>query len=237
MTSPARQVGPAKRTVQGFSPGSPAAQQRRAVGHLDARPAYGRRRWRPKSAIVVSPFCHHIQHTGQEIPRVQGAGLAGFKIDRHAPIMLGATDATFQRGHVVAGAGDVMPAAKVQPLYSGAANRRTVSATASSVTASASASCSHEGVEMQTVQQLRQRWVRRHRGIPLPATGRAQAAAGGAGIVDRVAVLGRALGVDAQARRSSPPPWPPGRTLPAGAGELNTMWSAYRSSSFISSAR
>ena len=62
---------------------------------------------------------HHIQHTGQEIPRVQGAGFAGFEIDRHAPIVLGATDAAFQCGYVVAGAGDVMPAAKVQPLYFG----------------------------------------------------------------------------------------------------------------------
>ena len=100
----------------GLFAGFPCPQQRRAVGHLDhvrcmaggAGIQDGNRR------IAV---LHHVQHAGQEIPCVQGAGLAGFQINRHAPVIPGAADTLFQSGHVVAGAGDVMPASEVQPLH------------------------------------------------------------------------------------------------------------------------
>ena len=54
-----------------------------------------------------------------------------------------------------------------------------------------------ERVEVQSVQKLRQAGVLRHGGIPCCA-GRTKAAAGRAGVVDRVAVLRGAFRVDAQ---------------------------------------
>ena len=53
-----------------------------------------------------------------------------------------------------------------------------------------------EGVKMQTVEQVNQ--LRRHISVPLGTSG-PEAGAGRAGIVDLVALLGGALGIDAQA--------------------------------------
>ena len=55
-----------------------------------------------------------------------------------------------------------------------------------------------EGVEVEAIQQGGQLRVSRHGGIPL-GTGGAQAAAGGTGVIDGVALLGGALGVYPQA--------------------------------------
>ena len=55
-----------------------------------------------------------------------------------------------------------------------------------------------EGVEVEAVQQGREARLLFQRGIPLGAGG-AEAAARGAGVIDGVALLRRALGVDAQA--------------------------------------
>ena len=55
-----------------------------------------------------------------------------------------------------------------------------------------------EGVEVEAIQQLRQLRVSGHGGVPL-GPGGAQAAAGGAGVIDGMALLGGALGVYPQA--------------------------------------
>ena len=110
---------------------------------------------------------------------------------------MGAADAALQRGHVVAGAGDVVPAAEIQPLHFGQQVAKFIGRCVQRYGQRVSILLT-QGVEMQAVQQRGQCRVSRHGGIPLRA-GCAQATAGGTGVINRVAVLRRALRVDTQA--------------------------------------
>lgn len=79
-----------------------------------------------------------------------------------------------------------------------------------------------QGVEVQPIQQLQGVGV--HLGVPhLP--GHPHAAAGGAGVVDGVSLLGGALGIDAQPH-TFPRRLGPGPRVFSWWMELNTMWSA-----------
>ena len=91
-------------------------QQGRAVGHLDdvRRVAGSGQIQDGKAGIAVA---QGIQHRGDEIACVQSPGLARLQIDLYAVLCLRLGDAALQRGQVVAGAGDVVSAAKVQPLH------------------------------------------------------------------------------------------------------------------------
>ena len=59
---------------------------------------------------------HHVQHGGDQRAGVQGNGLAGLQVDLHAIFLADVQNQLFQRRNVVAGAGDVVPAAQVQPF-------------------------------------------------------------------------------------------------------------------------
>ena len=65
------------------------------------------------------PILQGVQHGGDEVARVQRPGLARFQIHLYAVLFLRPGDALFQRGKVVIRAGDVVPAAKVEPLHPG----------------------------------------------------------------------------------------------------------------------
>lgn len=60
-----------------------------------------------------------VQHRGDEVACVQRPGLARFQIHLHAVLFLRPGDTLFQRGKVVIRAGDVVSAAKVEPLHPG----------------------------------------------------------------------------------------------------------------------
>ena len=139
---------------------------------------------------------YNIQHAGQQVTGIQCTGLTRLQIDRHAPRILCAGDAVLQRGNVVAGAGDVMSAAEVEPLHIGQQIAEFFSHGVQRHGQCIGVLLA-ERVEVQSVQKLRQAGVLRHGGIPCCA-GRTKAAAGRAGIVDCVAVLRGAFGVDAQ---------------------------------------
>ena len=137
-----------------------------------------------------------IQHRGDQIPGVQRPGFTRFQIHLHTVFGLHFRDALFQRGKVVTGAGDVVPAAEVEPLHPGQQvpelllHRRQCRGQCVRILLT-------QGVEVQPIQQLWQGRVCLHGGVPL-GTGGAQTAAGGAGVVDFVAFLRGALRVDAQ---------------------------------------
>ena len=139
---------------------------------------------------------YNIQHAGQQVTGIQRTGLTRLEIDRHAPRILCAGDAVLQRGNVVAGAGDVMSAAEVEPLHIGQQIAK-LFCHGIQRHGQCIGVLLAESVEVQSVQKLRQAGVLRHGGIPCCA-GRTKAAAGRAGVVDRVAVLRGAFRVDAQ---------------------------------------
>ena len=60
-----------------------------------------------------------VQHRGDKVACIQRPGLARFQIHLHAVLFLRHGDTLFQRGKVVIRAGDVVPAAKVEPLHPG----------------------------------------------------------------------------------------------------------------------
>ena len=170
-------------------------QQRRAVGHLnDVRGVAGCGHIQNGKAGIS--IVQGVQHGGNQIARVQRPSLAGLQIHLHAVLLPHREDAAFQRIKGVARAGDVVPAAEVEPLHLGQQvckfflhrcqrHRQRIRVLLA------------QGVEVQTVQQGGQLRVRRHGGVPL-GTGGAQTAAGGAGVVDFVTFLRGALRVDAQ---------------------------------------
>ena len=170
-------------------------QQGRAIGHLDdvRRVAGSGQIQDGKAGIAVA---QGVQYRGDEIACVQRPGFAGFQIDLYAVLCLRLGDAALQRGQVVAGAGDVVSAAKVQPLHPGQQVAEAVFHGGQRQGQRVGILLT-QGVEVQAVQQTRQGRVCLHSGVPL-GTGGAQAAAGGAGVVDRMAFLGRAFRVDAQ---------------------------------------
>ena len=57
-----------------------------------------------------------VQHCGDEIARVQRPRLARLQVDLYAVLLLHPGDAGFQRGKVIARAGDVVSAAKIEPF-------------------------------------------------------------------------------------------------------------------------
>ena len=113
--------------------------------------------------------------------------LAGTEASGLFEARLGAVDAAFQRCHIVAGPRNVVPAAEIQPLHCGQQVAKFIGYCVQRHGQCVGIQLT-QGVEVQAVQQHGQSRVSRHGSIPLCA-GRAQAAAGGAGVVDRVAVL------------------------------------------------
>ena len=90
-------------------------QQGRAVGHLDdVRGVAGRRHIEDGEAGVT--VLQSVQHCGDEIARVQRPRLARLQIDLYAVLLLHPGDAGFQRGKVIARAGDVVSAAEIEPF-------------------------------------------------------------------------------------------------------------------------
>lgn len=162
-------------------------------------------------AMAVLPVVDHIQHAGCQITGVQRTGLARFKINLHAVPFGRLADTGFQQWQLIAGAGNVMAAAAVEPMHSrkdiaefgGNGVQRHVQRVGVLLA---------ERVEVKPVEQRQQ--VRRHLGVPFGA-GSAQPAAGRAGVVNRVALLGRAFGIDAQTKALAGRLWPAARTGPA----------------------
>ena len=137
-----------------------------------------------------------VEDGRHEIARVQRPRLARLQVDLYAVGLLHPGDAALQRGQVVIRAGDVVPAAKIQPLHL----RQQVAETR----LHGVQRCGQrvgvllaEGVEVQPVQQREQGGIFFRCGVPLGAGG-AKAAAGGTGVIDGVALLCGALRVDAQ---------------------------------------
>ena len=138
-----------------------------------------------------------VQHRGDKIARVQRPRLARLEIDLYTVLLLHPGDAGFQRRKVIARAGDVVSAAEVEPLQ---ARQQAAELRLDRVQRQGQrvGVLLTEGVEVEAVQQGREARLLFQRGIPLGAGG-AEAAARGAGVIDGMALLRRALGVDAQA--------------------------------------
>ena len=175
---PGKAGGAAQPEGAGLFPRLARIQQGRAVGHLDdiRRVAGCGHVQNGKMCLAV---LQGVQHRGDEVACVQRPGLAGLQIHLHAVLFLRPGDALFQRGKVVIRAGDVVPAAKVEPLHPGQqvtefrfqrgqGGRQRVGILLA------------QGVEVQAVQQVGQVRVLRRSGIPL-GTGGAQTAAGAQG--------------------------------------------------------
>ena len=188
-------------------------QQGRAVGHLDdvRRVAGSGQIQDGKAGIAVA---QGVQHRGDEITCVQRPGLAGLQIDLYAVLRLRLGDAALQRGQVVAGAGDVVSAAKVQPLHPGQQVAEAVFHGGQRQGQRVGILLA-QGVEVQAVQQVGQVRVLRHSGIPL-GTGGTQTAwpswVEHSGLMRRPTLLPAALAA--------------GPNLASWRGELKTMWSA-----------
>ena len=115
---PGKAGGAAKADEVRLFAGVPGIQQRRAVGHLDhIRGVAGRRHVQNGKARLA--ILQSIQHSGNKIPGVQRPCFARLQIHLHAVLFLCFGNALFQRGKAVAGAGDMVPAAKVEPLHPG----------------------------------------------------------------------------------------------------------------------
>ena len=110
-----------------------------------------------------------VQHRGDKVACIQRPGLARFQIHLHAVLFLRHGDTLFQRGKVVIRAGDVVPAAKVEPLHPGQqvtefrfqrgqGGRQRVGILLA------------QGVEVQAVQQVGQVRVLRRSGMELEVT-------------------------------------------------------------------
>ena len=143
------------------------------------------------------PILQGVQHGGDQIPGVEGPGLSRLQVHLHPVGLLHLADALLQGGQVIAGPGNVVAAPKVHPLHLGQQIPERCLHCFQGHSQGVSVLLA-KGVEVEAIQQLRQLRVGRHGGIPL-GPGGAQAAAGGTGVIDGMALLGGALGVYPQA--------------------------------------
>ena len=139
----------------------------------------------------LSAVFHDIEHGGAQDARVQRDGLARLQIDLQAIALLDAVDAALEPRNVIARPGDVVPAAEVQPAQSG---EKLAEACLDGVQRRLQriGILLAERVEVQAAEQ------RQHLGVELRPRD-AEAGLLAAGVIDRVALLCRALGIDAQA--------------------------------------
>ena len=200
---PRQAGGTAQAVGVGFFAGLAAARQGRAVGHLQhiGHVAGGRGVQNGHIHAVVP----RLQHPGVQEAGVEHHGLAGLQVDLHPVALPQAPHQGDQLLPVVVLPGDVVAAPQIEPLQALEIGTELLLEGHQSGLQVVGVLLA-QGVEVKPVQQGQ---------LLRPEIGQsgAQPGAGGAGVIDGVALLGGALGVHPQAHLLARFPGPPGVLL------------------------